>query len=141
MKPVVLDACLVAKLVFPERGSEPAAGLVRECVSSGVTLHAPDLLFAELANLGWKKIRRGEATRDDALALLRVARALGIRGWPSAVLADAALLVACEVRCSVYDALYVALAHHVGGLLHTADARLVAAMRAGPFRNLVKAVP
>jgi len=137
MTAAVLDASLIAKLVFPEAGADQAEALVGDLVRRRAALHAPDLLFAELANLGWKKVRRGQATSGAARGLLRVARTLGLRSWPSADLADGALEIALRLDCSAYDALYLALADHLGATLYTADRRLGTIVQGSPLAGRV----
>ena len=50
----VIDASVAAKWLLPEDGSDQASALL------GDELLVPDLLFAELANIFWKKQMRGE---------------------------------------------------------------------------------
>ncbi len=121
MRPTVLDASVVAKLVFPEHDSDRETDRVATLVAQGVPLHAPDLLFTEVASVAARKVRRREATARDARDLLRVCETLGIRTWPGRDLAPAALEIAMTLGCSVYDATYLALAVHLDADLATAD--------------------
>jgi predicted nucleic acid-binding protein len=57
---VVIDASVAVKWVVPEPGSERAELLLDR------GLVAPDLLFAECANILWEKVRRGELTTEEA---------------------------------------------------------------------------
>ena len=124
MKGVVLDASVVGKLVFPEVDSDAAVTVVEELIAGGTALHAPGLLFVELANLGKKKVERGEGSAQDARALLAVAEGLGLTVWKVRELAPAALEIALETGCTAYDGMYLALAEHVGGELITGDKEL-----------------
>jgi predicted nucleic acid-binding protein len=126
--------------VFPEEGSARADALIGDFVATGTRIHAPDLLFAELANLGWKKVRRLQATPAAVHGLLRVARSLGLRLWPSEQLADAAFEVALALGCSAYDGVYLALTQRLAGVLHTADRRLIALVRGTPLEKAVAPV-
>ena len=130
MEAVVLDASVVAKLVFPEQGSEAVVARVRALIDAEAALHVPDLFFVELANIAWKKVRRHEATADDARAVLDVARRLGARIWREPALVDAALEIGLALGCTAYDALYLAVAEHVDGTLLTADTKLAARVSA-----------
>jgi Hydantoinase B/oxoprolinase len=56
----VSDASIAVKWVVPEHSSERAPLL------HDYGLVAPDLLFAECANILWKKVRRGELTKEEA---------------------------------------------------------------------------
>lgn len=124
MRAAVLDASVVGKLVFPEVDSEVAVEVVEELVAAGTALHAPGPLFVELANLGRKKVVRGEGEPRDARELLAVAEGLGFTIWPVRDLAAAGLEIGLETGVSAYDGLYLALAEHVDGVLVTADEEL-----------------
>ncbi|NDH54347.1 MAG: hypothetical protein EBY24_20755 [Betaproteobacteria bacterium] len=66
----VIDASVAAKWLLPEDGSNQGSALL------GDELLVPDLLFAALANIFWKKQMRGEidtATADAAARWLRQA--------------------------------------------------------------------
>jgi predicted nucleic acid-binding protein len=54
MNTVVVDASVVVKLMLPELGSDAADALVAE----RRPLIAPELLYAECANVFWKRARR-----------------------------------------------------------------------------------
>ena len=66
MKPIVLDASVVAAAFFAERHSEAAQKLL----VSGGDLCAPDLIYAEVANVIWKRYRRKEIDEGEATELL-----------------------------------------------------------------------
>ena len=57
---LVIDASVAVKWVVPEPDSDRAEALLDHA------LGAPDLLFAECANVLWKKVRRGELSKDEA---------------------------------------------------------------------------
>ena len=57
---LVIDASIAVKWVVPEPDCDRAEALRDH------PLVAPDLLFAECANVLWKKVRRGELSKDEA---------------------------------------------------------------------------
>ena len=62
MKRVVIDASVVIKLFFEEEHSAAAERSVRQ----GQELLAPDLIWAEAANVIWKRQRRGDLSKENA---------------------------------------------------------------------------
>lgn len=126
MKPCVLDASAIAAALFRESGADRA----RAVLTSSRTLHAPDLVHAELANVIWKRFRRGDIDRDEAGELLQDLLCLPLRITPSAELVEPALQLGLATDRTVYDCLYVALAIRLGAEMLTADKRLANAMAA-----------
>jgi predicted nucleic acid-binding protein len=114
----VVDASVAAKWLAPEPDSHLAEALLDD------DLMAPDLLFAEVGNILWKKQQRGEM---DAAATLLGARWL--LQWPlqvhdsASLLADA-LALAQQLQHPAYDCFYLALAQRADAPLVTADRRL-----------------
>lgn len=116
----VIDASVALKWVVEEEGSAQVAELMR------LPVCAPDLLVSECMNALWKKVRRGEMRDDEALAAARLLRASGIAFETTAQLAPEILRLALRLSHPVYDCAYLALAIKLGGVLVTADERLVA---------------
>lgn len=133
MKTVVLDASVVVKLFFEEAHSKAA----EQCVARADEPLAPDLVWAETANVIWKRQRRGDLAADAALDLMRQVLALPIVTHPSADLAPDALDLAVRLERSVYDCLYLALAVRTKAVLVSADRRFVNALAGGPFEKHV----
>lgn len=124
MRQLVVDASVAVKWFVPEIHSEAAA----RWLSSGWPMLAPDLLFAEAGNIAWKKVLRGELTENEARRLNRALRRVPLRIVSARVLSAAALELALAIRCTVYDALYVALAVAENALLVSADGKLHGAL-------------
>jgi predicted nucleic acid-binding protein len=133
MKPRVLDASVVAAAFFPEKGTEAAKSLLL----SAADLLAPDLIWAELANVVWKRCRRGEISEQQAVELLGDILELPLEITPSERLVGPALDLALRTGRTVYDCLYVALALWERTVLVSADQRFVHALAAGPLANHV----
>ncbi len=93
----------------------------------------PDLLYAEVGNGLWKKLRRGDLTEPIAQRLLRAVRRAPFQVRPARPLVARALELARETGRTVYDSLYLALARRHRCLLATADERFYNAILAGPY--------
>jgi predicted nucleic acid-binding protein len=130
LAPVVVDASVVIKWHVAEVHTAAALRLLDE---SAPELHAPDLLYPEVGNILWKKIRRGEIAEDKARKIARLVVAAPVVVHASAPLLEAALEIANRTGRTVYDSLYVALAMLVHGRLMTADEKLANALKGGPL--------
>lgn len=106
----VVDASVVIKWFIPEKLTAEALRIH----SGGTPLHAPAFLDIEVANIAWKKIRRGEITRPNADFILAQRLVLPLTRHPDAVLLTAAFDIADRTGRTVYDSLYIALAVHLG---------------------------
>ncbi len=129
MKPCVLDASVVAAAFFQEDFAEQARALL----VSGREMHAPDLVYAELANVIWKRFTRGEIDQEEAGLLLADFLRLGLETTPSADLAEPALQLALATGRTVYDCLYLALAVKTETVFYTADKRFINALADTPL--------
>ena len=120
----VVDASVAAKWLAPEPDSPLAEALLDD------DLIVPDLLFAEVGNILWKKHLRGEmddaATRIGARWLLQAPLLV----HDSASLLADALDMALRLKHPAYDCFYLALAQRVDAPLITADRRLHARCQA-----------
>jgi predicted nucleic acid-binding protein len=116
---LVVDASVAVKWFAPEPLAEAAAELRRE---SGLV--APDFMLVEVANVFWKRMRRGDADLAGSQADLSLLQA----GIPELVetsfLLEEALELAEQLDHPVYDCLYLALALSEGTAVVTADRRL-----------------
>ena len=132
---LVVDASVAVKWYIPEDGSSVAA----ELLDSGDVLVAPDLLAAELGNVLWKKVRRGELMPNEATELAEAfVMHCPIRLRSSPALLRAALEIAMRFDRTVYDALYLALAVAEDGHLVTGDERLPNALQGTPLELFVR---
>lgn len=94
MKRVVVDASVAVKWFLPEIHGEAAARLLE----GRHVLLAPDLLFPEVGNVLWKRVSRGELSEEDAVAVLEALDAVSIELFPSRLLMQLALEIACGTR-------------------------------------------
>jgi len=124
----VLDTSVVVKWFVPEVHSDRA----RRLLDASHDYVVPDLLFAETANVIWKKVRRSELTASDGRQLVADIGRIAVETVSSRSLAQDAHLLANETARTVYDCMYVALAARLNTQSITADDRLVAGLRAFP---------
>ena len=113
----VVDASVMASLIFEEPRAEEAATLLR-----GADLHAPLLMAYELTSIARKKIEQHPVQQEVFEAALEAALAMGIN-WRD-VRHSAVLRIALETRLSTYDACYLYLSRLLGVGLVTFDRRL-----------------
>ena len=134
MKRIVIDSSVLIKWLAPEDDSEAALRFV-EPVWEG---HAPDFLLTEVANVAWKKVRRGELDSNArAERFLEEASRTDLAFHPSEPLLAPALRIALATGRTVYDSLYLALADQLGTYLVTADRKLFTALQGGAYARLV----
>ena len=126
----VVDASVVIKWFVPEVHGDAA----RRLLELPHQFVAPDLLFAETANIVWKKTRRGELTDAEGRELVGEINRIAVDAVPSRLLAQDAYALASITGQTVYDALYLALAVRLKTQMITADERLIAAL--APFREI-----
>lgn len=132
---VVIDASVAVKWYVPEPGRVAAAALL----SAPIVRIAPDLLTAELGNTLWKKIACGELRRDEALAIAAAfVSHVPLELRSSRALLQGALEIAAQLRCPVYDGLYVGLAVDEACQLVTADERLIGLTRGTRLEPFVR---
>lgn len=120
----VVDASVVAALVFGEPGAREAAALL-----SDAELIAPTLLKFELANTAWKKATRHPEESSLIAAGLRLALELDVRYVE--VDHEAVLDLALEKGLTAYDACYLWLARTLKAPLATFDTKLKRARLGG----------
>src|SRR5258708_17782344 len=92
-------------------------------------LIAPELMLAECANILWKKVRRGELSKDEALLAARLLQSADLELLPTRSLLDAATLIVIDLDHPAYDCLYIALAVANNCVFVTADERLLRKVR------------
>ncbi|MCW5976909.1 MAG: type II toxin-antitoxin system VapC family toxin [Bryobacteraceae bacterium] len=133
MSAFVLDASIAAKWYLPgpqETLRAESLTLFDHWAAGRVRLAAPDLFWAEVANILWKAARTGRMSRRSAEDAARLLAEQEIPTYPSTPLLEDAFAIAAAFDRTVYDSLYVALAGAIGATLLTADERLVNALAA-----------
>ena len=126
----VVDASVVVKWLVTEEWSNESSGLLE----AGLTLIAPELVFAEASNALWAMHRRGDLSRDDLSDVTDL-----LRSAPLSVPVSMRRLAAGAVRLAVdlghpaYDCYYLALAMQEQYPVVTADARFHDRVREHPY--------
>lgn len=123
MKRYVVDTSVAAKWFLDEEHGEAALRLL----AAGNELHAPEFLDLEIDHVLSKKHRRGELERREAEEIRRALDAFPLQRHPAGLLREPAFALACLLRRSVYDCLFLAAARLLEAPLVTADRRLFAA--------------
>ncbi len=117
----VVDTNVVAYHLL---GTAPFAAEAGRFLHVAGALSAPAIWEAELANVLWMAVRKGILEIDEALQRLGLAARLGIISVASRSLWLGALGRAVNSGISVYDTLFIELAHRQGLSLVTFDAHL-----------------
>lgn len=117
---LVVDASVVVKWLVPEDGSAEALAL-----RDRHSFAAPDLLFAEVANILWKKVSRGQASGDEALEALSALGHLAIEAYSSRDLFEDACRLSLKLDHPAYDCFYLITAARLDTVLVSADERLM----------------
>jgi predicted nucleic acid-binding protein len=115
----VVDASVAIKWIFPEEHSEHAWALRRR-----YSLIAPQLIYAECANIVWKKLRRQELTREEASGAGSFVDEFTIEVAALHELVPLAIDLSLRLDHPAYDCFYLALAAIQQCPLVTADGRL-----------------
>ena len=117
MKKIVIDASVAIKWFIPEVHAEKATRILQKKFK----LLTPDLIFAEVGNILWKKLRLKEITYDIAIEILKDFRRIPMENFGIEPYLEFAWKIVTDYQCTVYDSLYVALAKTEEAVLVTAD--------------------
>ena len=128
---VVVDASVAIKWLVAEDGSDRAETLLDH------PLVVPDLLFAECANILWKKVRRRELSEAEAVLAAETLEQAELAVLSARGYVRSATVIAVELDHPAYDGLYLALAEAAGLRLVTADDRLTRRVRGSRFEAIV----
>lgn len=131
MNRLVIDASIAIKWVIEEDGTPHALTLRQRA-----KLMAPELLVAECANVLWRKVRRDELSKEEALLAARLLQGADIELLPGRSLLEAAARMAIDLDHPAYDCLYIALAIENDCRFVTADERLLRKLGQGRRRAL-----
>ncbi|MBI2999640.1 MAG: type II toxin-antitoxin system VapC family toxin [Deltaproteobacteria bacterium] len=127
MSDLVVDASVAIKWFFPEIHGEAALRLLE----GEYALRVPDLIFSEFGNVLWKRFRKGQISRKEAIVTTEALLALPLQVESSQSLIPAALEIACSAHRTVYDSLYLAVAIAYQCRVVTADSKLHNALKKG----------
>jgi predicted nucleic acid-binding protein len=135
MSELIVDSCVVAKWVLPESDSGQAQRIIDEFVPLGGRLILLDIAVVEVTNAIWKRFHRGQAKTGQTETMLNFFLSIPCSIEPAIPHLHRALEIARAYQRSVYDALFVALAEHLGVDGITADEPLYNAVH-GDFPSV-----
>jgi predicted nucleic acid-binding protein len=136
MSDVVVDSCVIAKWVLPEADSALATRVFTEIAARGDRFIALDIALPEAANAIWLRCHRRLISREDGRRFVADLLGLPVLLQPSSKCLASAFEIAIQYDRSVYDALFVALAHDMNLPGVTADEPLWRSVHAD-FPNIV----
>ena len=96
-------------------------------------MFSPDLLFPEIGNAIWKKVRHRELTAEEGQRLAVDISGIGVETISTRGLMIDAHALAVSTGLTVYDAMYLALAVRLETEMITADDRLSRTVAAHPM--------
>lgn len=120
-----MDASVAIKWFIPEIHAIEASRLLQK----QFRFIAPDIFFAEVSNILWKKNRLKELSIDIATEIFNDFQRMPIDKYDSESLLSTAWAIATKQACTIYDSLYVALAKTEKCVLVTADRALYNSLR------------
>lgn len=129
MDTLVVDSSVVIKWFVPEPYSTEARHILKTYQAGTLMLLAPDLLYAEVGNIVWKKQRMQDITIDEAQTIIEEFQNLIFEKTSTADLLEEAYHIAAVQQRTVYDALYIALSVREQCQCVTADEKLVNAVK------------
>lgn len=132
----VVDSSVAIKWYVEEEWHREAISVLRE----NVMLFAPDLLICEMANIAWKKVRRGQMTSLQGRLAVQQSSDGGINIVRTSLLGQRAWDIAAMLDRPAYDCFYLACAEISDSPLVTADARLCSAVEGTSFHKIVRHV-
>jgi predicted nucleic acid-binding protein len=125
MKVYVIDASVAVKWYIPEPFSEQAVYYLELLKAGQAKLLAPELIVAEMGNVLWKKEVSGELSRGEVQLIGEtLANSFPAELTGNQLLLPAALELALDLKLTLYDSLYLALAIVKKAQLVTADKKL-----------------
>jgi predicted nucleic acid-binding protein len=136
MSDIVVDSSVIAKWILPESDSLEARHLFGQALTRGERLLVLDLALIEVANAIWKRHHQRIITVEEAHETLGRFLRMPVHIRPATPLLTSALEIAAAHDRSIYDALFVSLAHELRAPGVTADEPLWRAVHAD-FPNIV----
>jgi predicted nucleic acid-binding protein len=131
LKKIVVDASIAVKWFIPEIHSEHAVRLL----DKSIKFLAPSLIYAEVGNILWKKLRLKELTQESAQGILNDFKRMPLEINDNQVLLETAWHIATTYQRTFYDSLYLALAYTENCLFVTADLAFVNALKSTDLKS------
>ena len=128
MARLVIDSSVVIKWYVAEEHQAPATAIRDRYRDGELDLLVPDLFYAEIGNILWKKRLTQGLDVADARRIIDSVLTLPLDVTPSSQILTEAYRLAEEHGRTVYDSLYLALALTADCQFVSADRRLVNAV-------------
>jgi predicted nucleic acid-binding protein len=133
---LIIDSGVVIKWFVAEPFSLESRRVLADYLNGTIALLAPDLIYAEIGNILWKKQTFQNLPEADATRILTEVQGYAVSITPALALLDDAYRIAITHGRTVYDSLYLALSARESCRFVTADERLAHAVGAA-FPQLV----
>ncbi|MGH6827205.1 type II toxin-antitoxin system VapC family toxin [Methyloceanibacter sp.] len=130
MTRLICDASVLFKLLVAEEDTDIAKSL-----ASHYQLCVPEIVFAEIANALWARVRDRRLEASNAGSLIENFLIMPLDVKPLRRLISRALSIARDLDHPIYDCLYLALAEDIAAPLVTADRRFAGAVQRSSFRG------
>ncbi|RFB76636.1 type II toxin-antitoxin system VapC family toxin [Methylovirgula sp. 4M-Z18] len=128
---LVIDASIAVKWVIEEDSTPLALGLRQDH-----RFAAPELLTVECANILWKKVQRGELSREEAKLAANLLERSDIELFGMRGLLAKATELATDIGHPAYDCMYICLAMSRNWRFVTADERLIRVLNQKASREI-----
>lgn len=126
---VCIDASIVADRILQRRDVR-LGQYWHEWKTARRALIAPSLLYYEVTNVFYQKLKKGEITDSEVRKALSLVAGLSIKLYEETGLHEKAVQIAHESGlAATYDAHYLALAWQEGAEFYTRDARFARAVQ------------
>ena len=137
-KTCVIDSSIAIKWFVEEHDSDEAVELLKRLNEKQVNVIVPDLILYEIANsLRWNS----KFNQDDVEEALRDIAGFGFQILAqTSELINSAIVIAYATKCTVYDAVFIALAKMYGCALVTADQKLTSLMGSLTLKEALKLI-
>ncbi|MBO6793421.1 MAG: type II toxin-antitoxin system VapC family toxin [Balneolaceae bacterium] len=132
----VLDASVIAKVLFYEEGTE----IVQELIHSIKYLYQPMIFPIEMISIITKKYRKREIDYKSALLKVEELKEREYELIPHELISGEAFEIATQLPVSYCDALYVSTAALTESILYSADERLVRGLSTTKLSSYVKSI-
>lgn len=139
---LVVDNSMALKWYLPEEFTDEALRAFYAGRDGRALLVAPTLIHAEFGNVLWRQYEDGKLSLEEINYYWTDFRGTPVYLFETEPLVSAALDIATECKCTVYDGLYVALAEaqrddgQEGTVVLTADETLLRKLEGTPYEEL-----
>jgi predicted nucleic acid-binding protein len=130
MQQYIIDSGVIIKWFVDEPLMAQARAILNAFRNGDLVIYVPDLMYAEIGNILWKKQRFQGLRPERAQAILETIMDTAFAVVPTATLFEDAYKIAVTHGRTMYDSLYVALGQREDCPFVTADEKLFNALLA-----------